>query len=670
MTQLAKYPTSGLSNRLFILSVLFAIFALVLLLPASLAYSADVILAWDPSGPGLSYKVYYGTSSRNYTISKDAGMKENCTISGIEEGKPYYYAVTAYDDDGNESDFSEELSYTVPIVDVNNPPQAVVSANPTIGDAPLIVDFDASGSSDPDYDPLTCTWDFGDGHSGSGMSTSHEYSLPGTYTVTLTVDDGYGGSDQDLTTITINPGVGDDGGSTIFDADFDTDAEGFTYLDDPFRSSSQPGYAGGSWLASGGFSGGALQVTLGGIDNAITFDMSGGWQRSFTLSVPTEVYLSFLYNLTQAPDYESDEVSQVLISIDGVLYGQEPNDFVAQIIGNGNGGDPETTGWQSFEVSLGILEPGTHTLIIGGYNNQKTANNESTEVLIDDVLVVSVDNTVNNPPQAVVSANPTIGDAPLIVDFDASGSSDPDYDPLTCTWDFGDGHSGSGMSTSHEYSLPGTYTVTLTVDDGYGGSDQDLTTITINPGVGDDGGSTIFDADFDTDAEGFTYLDDPFRSSSQPGYAGGSWLASGGFSGGALQVTLGGIDNAITFDMSGGWQRSFTLSVPTEVYLSFLYNLTQAPDYESDEVSQVLISIDGVLYGQEPNDFVAQIIGNGNGGDPETTGWQSFEVSLGILEPGTHTLIIGGYNNQKTAKNESTEVLIDDVLVVGLDNGN
>jgi len=374
--------------------ILFLVTLALVLLPNQNVYSGDVTLAWDPnSEPGLAgYKVYYGSSSRNYTHSEDAGMNENWTISGIEEGKTYYYAVTAYDVDGNESDFSEELSYTVPVVDVNNPPQAVASANPTIGDAPLIVDFDASGSSDPDYDPLTCTWDFGDGHSGSGMSISHEYTSPGTYTVTLTVDDGYVGTDQDLTTVTVNPGGGDDGGSTILDANFDTDAEGFTYLDDPFRSSSQPGYASGSWLASEGFSGGALQVTLGGIDNDDIFDMSGGWQRSFTLSVPTEVDLSFLYNLTQAPDYESDEVSQVLISIDGVLYGQEPNDFVAQIIGNGNRGDPETTGWQSFEISLGILEPGPHTLIIGGYNNQKTAKNESTEVLIDDVLVVGLDN--------------------------------------------------------------------------------------------------------------------------------------------------------------------------------------------------------------------------------------------------------------------------------------
>lgn len=41
-----------------------------------------------------------------------------------------------------------------------------------------------------------------------------------------------------------------------------------------------------------------------------------------------------------------------------------------------------------FEVDLGMLEPGTHTLTIGGYNNRKAFSDEVTELLIDDVAVV------------------------------------------------------------------------------------------------------------------------------------------------------------------------------------------------------------------------------------------------------------------------------------------
>ncbi|MCK5620304.1 MAG: PKD domain-containing protein, partial [Candidatus Krumholzibacteria bacterium] len=78
-----------------------------------------------------------------------------------------------------------------------------------------------------------------------------------------------------------------------------------------------------------------------------------------------------------------------------------------------------------------------------------------------------VKGTGNNPPTASFVANPTSGDAPLDVNFDASGSFDPDTDPLIYVWDFGDGSGpGSGETVAHTYQSDGTYNVTLTVSDG------------------------------------------------------------------------------------------------------------------------------------------------------------------------------------------------------------
>jgi glucose/arabinose dehydrogenase/chitodextrinase len=87
-------------------------------------------------------------------------------------------------------------------------------------------------------------------------------------------------------------------------------------------------------------------------------------------------------------------------------------------------------------------------------------------------------------PTAMASASPTSGQPPLSVTFSGSGSSDPDSDALTYSWDFGDGSTANGVSVSHTYSTAGLYPATLTVDDSRGGSDTDTVNITVgNPPV-------------------------------------------------------------------------------------------------------------------------------------------------------------------------------------------
>ena len=49
--------------------------------------------------------------------------------------------------------------------------------------------FTSVGSSDPDNDPLTYEWNFGDGTTGSGQSTTHTYANPGSFSVAVTIKD-------------------------------------------------------------------------------------------------------------------------------------------------------------------------------------------------------------------------------------------------------------------------------------------------------------------------------------------------------------------------------------------------------------------------------------------------------------------------------------------------
>ena len=64
------------------------------------------------------------------------------------------------------------------------------SANPTAGPAPLTVDFSSAGSSDPEDQPLTYAWTFGDGATSTVANPSHTYAQAGQYTARLTVSDG------------------------------------------------------------------------------------------------------------------------------------------------------------------------------------------------------------------------------------------------------------------------------------------------------------------------------------------------------------------------------------------------------------------------------------------------------------------------------------------------
>ena len=88
-----------------------SILSLLFLLCTTSALAADVSLAWDPSvSPNISgYKVYYGNSSRSYSTAITIANQTTYTVTGLANGT-YYFAVTAFDASGNESDFSNEVS--------------------------------------------------------------------------------------------------------------------------------------------------------------------------------------------------------------------------------------------------------------------------------------------------------------------------------------------------------------------------------------------------------------------------------------------------------------------------------------------------------------------------------------------------------------------------------
>ncbi|MDH3318828.1 MAG: S8 family serine peptidase [Betaproteobacteria bacterium] len=85
--------------------------------------------------------------------------------------------------------------------------------------------------------------------------------------------------------------------------------------------------------------------------------------------------------------------------------------------------------------------------------------------VLDDVVVYGVSGLPNQAPTAH-AGGPYSGFRNQLISFSGLGSADPDGNPLSYQWDFGDGSSGTGAQPKHAYAASGSYPVTLVVSDG------------------------------------------------------------------------------------------------------------------------------------------------------------------------------------------------------------
>ncbi len=107
---------SGRGTRSVAGAIRFEAVAVSALVACFSASAANVSLAWDPStDPSVTgYNLYYGGGSRNYTNIVDARKSNTVSVSNLVVGSTYYFAATAYNAAGLESDYSVEVAYAVP----------------------------------------------------------------------------------------------------------------------------------------------------------------------------------------------------------------------------------------------------------------------------------------------------------------------------------------------------------------------------------------------------------------------------------------------------------------------------------------------------------------------------------------------------------------------------
>ena len=415
---------------------------------APLTVDFDASISMDADGDPLNYSWDFGDGN----TGTGAIVSHTYTTLGS-------FTATLTVSDGTDND-SESVVITVTLP--QQPPVAVINANPTSGTAPLPVDFDGSNSYDANDDPLSYTWDFGDGSIGTGAMTSHTYTSDGTYTATLTVSDGTDSDSQSViisvtdapqppvAVINATPTSGYDPLFVEFDGSgsFDPNGDPLTYIWD---------------FGDGNTGTGAM--------TSHTYTSVGTYTATLTVSDGTDSdSQSVIISVTDAPQPPVAVINATPTS------GYDP--LFVEFDGSGSfdpNGDPLTYIWDFGDGNTGTGAMTSHTYTsVGPYTATLTVS-DGTDSDSQSVIISVTD--APQPPVAVINATPTSGYDPLFVEFDGSGSFDPNGDPLTYIWDFGDGNTGSGAMLSHTYSSVGTFTATLTVSDG---TDSDSQSVVIN----------------------------------------------------------------------------------------------------------------------------------------------------------------------------------------------
>jgi len=335
-------------------------------------------------------------------------------------------------------------------ITVYDTPYVNFSATPTRGCAPLTVTF-TDGSTLNAPGSGTYSWDFGDGNSGSGLTSSNTYT-PGYYPVTLVVTNSNGCRSSATKASYIHaldhPTAGFSARNTHFckpiAADtFDNSSYGtnpLTYLwrfgdGSPTSSSTSPGH---NYITTGDFN-----VTLVVTD-------SNGCKDSL-------VRPNYVHVHKPTANFTPSRLSACLY--DTICFS------------NTSTGSYTTTVWTFADGTIDYNNSPCHTFT-------DTGNRDIRLIISDGYCNDTITKTVHILPLPKVNFGFTPKypcPAPQTISF-----FDSTPGATSWSWDFGDGSSPSHVKNpTHYYTSNGQYTVVLTATNGSGCSGSDTETLTI-----------------------------------------------------------------------------------------------------------------------------------------------------------------------------------------------
>jgi PKD repeat protein len=436
-----------------------------------------------PTTVTITNRVPVASAGGPYSGAHGVALAFDASASTDADGDPLTFAWT-FGDGGTGSGptpshtYTTDGSYTVTVQVSDGVDTATASTTATIANvvpiaqpggpytgfknAPFVLD--GTASSDGNGDALTHRWDFGDGTTGTGPTPSHTYVLPPgnpahVYTVTLIVNDGLADSAPITTTVQVqdHPPVAHPGGPYN------------TFRNQPITLS------------------GSLSSDPDGDPLTYAWDFGDG--TTGTGVAPSHTYTAFgtyVVRLTVNDGHASSTPATTQVTVPDrppVAHAGGPYSGVRGVAITFNGsasvdpdGNPLTYQWNFGDGTTGTGVSPTHVYTtVGSFVARLVVSDGGPQPSAESTAAV----TIANRPPVAKHGGPYTGKRMLAVQLNGSASTDPDGDPLTYAWTFGDGGTGTGVSPTHVYTTLGTFTITLKVNDGFVNSPTVSTTVTI-----------------------------------------------------------------------------------------------------------------------------------------------------------------------------------------------
>ncbi len=456
---------------------------MLILISAVTVFAGNATLTWDPpttnaDGSPLTdlagYKLYYGTSSGNYTNSIDVGNVTTYTVVNLTEGLTYFFVVSAYDTLGNESDYSNEVSKKIESEDTT-PPRFTGFYIKNITNSSVLISWTTNEPSDTQVEygttssygtKTTLDTQMGTGHSQSitGLSPSSEYH----YRVLSKDAQGNLSVSEDFTFTTLTPS--DETPPVISNIDVKNITESsvtITWITNE-ASTSQAEYGLSTSYGMVGLDYDLVTihaVDITGLSSFTTYNFRVSSKDDAGNEALSENRTFATSNLSPTiASFSPDPVSgNTPLSVTFTASASDPDGYIAtyewDFDGDGNYDEEAATTSDTYYT---YTEAGT-------YNAKLRVTDDGGASTESNSVTITVVSPENQPP--VISSfpfTPTSGTAPLSVTF-SPVVSDPDGTIVEYKWDFnGDGAFETSTTTtpiSYLFNSAGTYIVRLKVID-------------------------------------------------------------------------------------------------------------------------------------------------------------------------------------------------------------